>query len=160
MLRRLLRNEIRMYLGVALLALPSLSCVRQVTPVDAAAGCAAPTTTAEMSRCALEEAQRLEAQLQEEEERLIRVLQKIEGGNPGDTGTGRSLLEEFNRAQQAWLQYKEAECSYAYATAFGGSIRGLSAASCLRDLLKERIGRVRKAREAWERSQTAEGASS
>ncbi len=91
----------------------------------------------------LAEATRLEAQLAEEEARLASELENRAGG---ETGTGRSLLEEFRRAQVAWQQYKDAECSYAYATALGGELRGLKAATCLRDLVRERVARVRAQR--------------
>lgn len=107
-----------------------------------------------MGRCALEESQRLEAQLANEEEQLQRTLASV----AADTGTGRSLLEEFRAARQAWLEYKDAECSYAYATALGGELRGRNAAVCLRDLFRARLERVRAERERLEGAQTADEA--
>lgn len=127
------------------MALGSSACTRTSSlRVD---DCSAPANAADAGRCALEEAQRLEAELADEEARLVGALERH---GEAETGTGQSLVEEFRRAQRAWLAYKDAECSYAYAKAFGGELRGLNAASCLRDLLRERLARVRAERERQE----------
>jgi uncharacterized protein YecT (DUF1311 family) len=133
--------------SVILAALGCAACVQAPPLAEAAADCATPSAPADIARCALAEVPQLEEQVAAEEQSLVRLLET----HAGDTGTGRSLLEEFQRAREAWVQYKEAECSFAYATALGGDLRGLQAATCLRDVLRERLQRLRAQRESLAR---------
>jgi len=129
------------------LALLISACVRPIAP-ESGNNCDNAKTTGEMSECAMAEVQALEQQLQAAESGMLADLERIAATSPGDTGTGRTIVEEFGRSQATFNAYKEAECSYAYSTAFGGSIRGLYAALCLRELLKQRLERVVRARNA------------
>jgi uncharacterized protein YecT (DUF1311 family) len=135
------------------LVLASLACAACAAPLvakESPAGCDALTTPAEISACQFEKVTRLEAELAAEYERTSTLLETVVVRTSGDTGTGRTLVEEFRRSQDAWLAYKEAQCSYAYATAMGGVDRGSHAMNCLQGLLEERIARVRAIRQAWE----------
>ncbi len=136
------RSEARLTVvaGLASAALACVGCVKPITADRTTDECAAAPTHDAVGQCVLAAVARLEAQLADDEARLTSALESQPGG---ETGTGRGLLEEFLRAQQAWRQYQEAQCSYAYATALGGDLRGLQAAMCLRDLLRERVARVR-----------------
>lgn len=147
------RSEARLtvLLGAfATAALACAGCVRPIAAEQAPDPCAEAGTPDAVGQCVLAEATRLEAELAEEEAGLAGALEAESGG---ETGTGRSLLEEFRRAQQAWQQYRDAQCSYAYATALGGDLRGLKAATCLRELMRERVARVRAEREQLQREQ-------
>ena len=130
---------------VLALALPVVGCVHTPQPSASAPVCDSPSI-GERSECMLTRAQGLQTQLEQEEAALLSELQAADARATAETGTGRSLAQEFERSRDAWREYRDAECSLAYATAFGGAIRGLKAATCLGELNEERLGRVRALR--------------
>ncbi len=105
----------------------------------------------------LARAQDLQSRLEQEEAALLSELQAADAGAPAETGTGRSLAQEFERSRAAWREYRDAECSLAYATAFGGSLRGLKAATCLSELNEAQLERVRAMRGALADPQSTQG---
>lgn len=99
-----------------------------LTPPDP---CDSPQTQAEMNRCAGVQLRRVDAQLNAAYGALLKKLD----------ANRRAKLQ---KAERAWIAYRDAQCDYEGSESEGGSIQPLEVAGCKTELTKARIGQLKE----------------
>jgi len=93
--------------------------------------CDSPQTQSEMNRCAGEELRRTDAQLNAA---YARLLKKLDANR-------RTKLQ---KAERAWIAYRDAQCAYEGSASEGGSIQPLEIAACKTELTKARMVQLKE----------------
>ena len=93
--------------------------------------CKSPQTQAEMNVCAEADFRRVDARLNAAYNRLFQSLDP-----------NRRL--KLQRAERAWLAFRDAHCIYEASDSEGGSIHRLEVAGCKTELTTARIGQLRE----------------
>jgi uncharacterized protein YecT (DUF1311 family) len=93
--------------------------------------CDSPQTQAEMNRCAGEELRRNDAQLNVAYSRLLKKLDP-------------NRRAKLQKAERAWVAFRDAQCDYEGSESEGGSIQPLEIAACKTELTKARIAQLRE----------------
>lgn len=93
--------------------------------------CDSPQTQVEMNRCAGEELRRTDAQLNVAYGRLLKKLD----------ANRRAKLQ---KAERAWVAFRDAQCDYEGSESEGGSIQPLEVAACKTELTNARIAQLKE----------------
>jgi uncharacterized protein YecT (DUF1311 family) len=99
-----------------------------LTPPDP---CDNANTQAEMNRCAGAELRRTDSRLNHAYDQLMKDLEPVR----------RAKLQ---KAERAWIAYRDAHCDYVGSESEGGSIQPLEIATCKTQLTKSRIVQLRE----------------
>src|ERR1043165_5900900 len=93
--------------------------------------CDSPQTQVEMNRCAAAELRRADVRLNAAYDQLLKKL---------DTNRRAKL----QKAERAWIAFRDAQCDYEGSESEGGSIQPLEIAACKTELTKARIAQLRE----------------
>jgi uncharacterized protein YecT (DUF1311 family) len=92
-------------------------------------------TTLDIVECSLVEAGLWEEILTRELAAALGHASVIDSEDPSPAGNATEIVRQ---SQAAWLAFRDAECTMAYAGWGGGSMRNIAAATCRRDLTASR----------------------
>ncbi len=106
--------------------------------------CEQPRTTSEISACLQARARQAEVEMERVLGELREKVRTIEEVTAGTSGAAASSPLEQAQAQAAWISFRDAQCRFAYAYAFGGSGRDTNAFGCLERLNRARADELHK----------------
>lgn len=110
------------------LAVVTLCWVSNAAAVES---CQDPQTTAEMRDCAAADYQRVDRELNDVYQKLLKVLDD----------EGQHKLRE---SQRAWVKYRDANAELIADSSRGGTLEPLTRVSAMTQMTQERVGELRK----------------
>ena len=110
--------------------------------VHAQPDCGRARTNAEMTACAWQKYERIDAALNKVYQSALKVIADSGGEPPFDARRWEALMR---KTQRAWIAFRDAECKELTRAEFGGgSGTGLAVAECMSALTEARIEALRE----------------
>ena len=90
--------------------------------------CSNASNTIEINQCYLKQYENVDAHLNAVYQNLVKMVLKVdEYSLPGVKG---KMIKELRNAQRKWIDYRDANCSFHYSLAGGGSMAGMKNIQC------------------------------
>jgi len=128
----------------AILAPAAVLALTTIGPVTASADdqfdCTNPQAQQEMNYCAAQEFWKLDGELTKKYQKALAYTKKQDQSAPPPEGPDlKTATEALTKAQEGWLQYRDAHCDGMGYLARGGTLEPLLVGNCKIELTKNRI---------------------